>query len=382
MNNHNLKELVTQIKRWGADLGFSRVGIGDIDIENAGARLQQWLDRNFHGDMNYMARHGSKRHRPNELIENTLRVISVQMNYLTEDMSVAQSVLADANKAYISRYALGRDYHKLMRRRLQKLADKITERLAAYGDQEQGDQEWAYRAFCDSAPVMEKPLAEKAAIGWMGKHTNILNRTSGSWFFLGEIYTDLPLPLDNDTGDSQQNKVRNHCGSCTACIDVCPTQAIVAPYLLDARKCISYLTIEFHGSIPLELRAPIGNRIYGCDDCQLVCPWNRYAKISAEKDFAARHKLDDSSLLDLMQWSEETFLKNTEGSAIRRIGFVSWKRNLAVALGNAPRSTKIIKLLQTHLNHPSEIIREHVEWALDQQLKRDSDSESLRGTII
>jgi epoxyqueuosine reductase len=268
------------------------------------------------------------------------------MDYLPESMSDCQQTLERAQTGYISRYALGRDYHKIIRRRLQKLAVKITAEAGAMG----------YRAFCDSAPVMEKPLAEKAGLGWIGKHTNLLNRDAGSWFFLGELYVD--LPLDKDT------KVSSHCGSCSACIDICPTAAIVAPYQLDARRCISYLTIELQGAIPVEFRKNIGNRIYGCDDCQLVCPWNRYATISVEQDFKIRHPLHNTNLITLFSWDESTFLRHTEGSAIRRIGHVLWLRNIAIALGNAPTSAEVVTALRTRQKHHSAVVREHVEWAL------------------
>src|SRR3569623_1141120 len=299
-----------------------------------------------HREMEYMARHGSKRSRPHELMPATLRVISARMDYLPEDTDAAEKVLAQPELGYVSRYALGRDYHKLLRRRLQRLATRIEQDIGAYG----------YRVFTDSAPVLEKALAEKAGLGWIGKRTNLIHRRAGSWFFLGEIYTDLPLPVDEPTA--------NHCGSCRACIDVCPTRAIIGPYRLDARRCISYLTIELHGSIPLEFRPMMGNRIYGCDDCQLVCPWNRYARVSGEDEFAPRPHLDAAALIDLFAWEEEEFLRRTEGSAIRRIGHVRWLRNIAVALGNAPRSAEIIAALRRRAAHPSELVREHVAWAL------------------
>ncbi|WP_423906622.1 tRNA epoxyqueuosine(34) reductase QueG [Candidatus Spongiihabitans sp.] len=349
MKDQNLKQLAEQIKRWGADLGFAHTAISDIDLSQSEHRLAQWLANKFHGEMTYMSVHGAKRSRPAELVPATLRIITVRMDYLNEEMQDAEQVLNQPDKAYISRYALGRDYHKVIRSRLQKLANKISGAVGEFG----------YRAFCDSAPVMEKALAEKSGQGWLGKHTNIINREQGSWFFLGELYTDIPLPVDE--------AATNHCGSCQACIEVCPTDAIVAPYQLDARRCISYLTIELHGAIPVAFRKAIGNRIYGCDDCQLVCPWNRYAKLAVEPDFQTRHGLNNRSLVELFNWDEDTFLKNTEGSAIRRIGYVRWLRNIAVALGNAPRSENIIDALKRRQNHPSELVCEHVAWALQCQ---------------
>lgn len=346
MKAHKLKQLAEQIKRWGVELGFAQTAISDIDLTQSETRLAQWLANKFHGEMTYMSIHGTKRSRPAELVASTLRVITVRMDYLNESMQDAEYVLNQPDKAYISRYALGRDYHKIMRGRLQKLADKISAAIGKFG----------YRAFCDSAPVLEKALAEKSGQGWLGKHTNIINKEHGSWFFLGELYVDIPLPSDAATS--------NHCGSCQACIDVCPTNAIVAPYQLDARRCISYLTIELHGAIPLAFRKAIGNRIYGCDDCQLVCPWNRYAKLAIAPDFQTRHGLNNRSLVELFAWDEETFLKNTEGSAIRRIGYLRWLRNIAVALGNATRSENIIGALKRRQHHPAELVREHVAWAL------------------
>ncbi|AOV16543.1 tRNA epoxyqueuosine(34) reductase QueG [Acidihalobacter aeolianus] len=342
----DLARLAAEIKLWGRELGFGAVGIADIDLSDAEVRLLEWLARGFHGDMDYMARHGRKRSRPDELVPGTIRVISVRMDYLPPDSADPETVLNVPTAGYVSRYALGRDYHKVLRRRLQQLAERIQARIGPFG----------YRAFTDSAPVLEKPLAQKAGIGWVGKHTNLLAREAGSWFFLGELYTDLPLPTDWP--------VASHCGTCRACIDVCPTQAIVAPYRLDARRCISYLTIELKGAIPEDLRPLIGNRIYGCDDCQLVCPWNRYAQASAEADFAVRHDLDAPRLIELFAWSEAEFLARTEGSAIRRIGHERWLRNIAVALGNAPRSAGIAEALRRRADHPSAMVREHVAWAL------------------
>jgi epoxyqueuosine reductase len=296
--------------------------------------------------MGYMGRHGSKRSNPGQLVAGTVRVISVRMNYLKEETTPAYELLDQPETALISRYALGRDYHKVIRKRLQKLASRIEQDIGPYG----------YRVFVDSAPVLEKALAEKAGLGWIGKHSNLLNREAGSWFFLGEIYTDLPLPTDQ--------AVQNHCGDCVRCIDACPTGAIVGPYQVDARKCISYLTIELRDAIPEELRTLMGNRIFGCDDCQAVCPWNRFASHSAEPDFSPRQGLDSAELVRLFNWTEQEFLRRSEGSAIRRTGYIGWLRNIAVALGNAPHSPEVIEALQSRRSHPSALVREHVEWAL------------------
>jgi epoxyqueuosine reductase len=342
--------LVTLIKTWGRQLGFQQVGIADTDLEIAEGRFLAWLDDGCHGTMDYMARHGLRRSRPAQLVPGTLTVVSVRMDYLPEPHRAIQTRLEDPQSAFISRYALGRDYHKLLRQRLQRLAERILAEIGPYG----------YRVFVDSAPVLEKPLASKAGLGWIGKHTNLIHPKAGSWFFIGEIYTDLALPTDTPITD--------HCGRCRACIQVCPTRAIVAPYQLDARLCIAYLTIEYAGSIPENLRPLIGNRIYGCDDCQLVCPWNRFAQLSAESDFQARHGLDQASLLTLLAWDEPTFLERTQGSAIRRIGHVRWLRNLAVALGNAPVGPEVIRALQTRSDHPDALVREHVRWALRRQI--------------
>lgn len=353
MPNIQLLELTNQIKAWGNQLGFQAIGISDTQLDAAEQHLQTWLDRQHHGTMRWMADHGSKRARPAELVPGTLRVITARLDYWPAQAREPWSVLHDASQAYISRYALGRDYHKLLRARLQKLADHITAAIGPFG----------YRVFCDSAPVLEKALAEKASLGWIGKHTNVIHREHGSYFFLGEIYTDLPLPVDT--------AVSNHCGSCQSCIEVCPTRAIIAPYQVDARRCISYLTIELRAAIPVELRPLIGNRIYGCDDCQLICPWNRFAQATAEADFAPRHRLDDVSLIDLFAWEEATFLSRTEGSAIRRIGYACWLRNIAVALGNAPRSAAVLQALNARRDDPSELVREHVQWALQRQQQRE-----------
>jgi epoxyqueuosine reductase len=336
------------IKRWGEELGFQQVGIAGVTLAQDEAHLAKWLSRGWHGDMDYMARHGQRRSRPADLVPGTLRVISARMDYLSPSARDSWSLLADAERGFISRYALGRDYHKTLRLRLQKLADRIVAAVGPFG----------YRVFVDSAPVLEKALARDAGLGWIGKHTNLLNRRTGSWFFLGELFTDLPLPTDQPP--------TNHCGSCTACIEICPTRAIRGPYQLDARRCISYLTIEHRGAIPLELRKAIGNRVYGCDDCQLVCPWNRYARPSGEADFRPRHGLDDSALTELFAWSEATFLERTAGSAIRRIGHERWLRNIAVALGNAPRGSVVDAALESRRDHPSALVREHVGWALQE----------------
>lgn len=339
--------LSKHIKSWGRELGFQSIGISDTELSDAEQHLFNWLQLGYHGDMDWMGKHGVRRSRPAELQPGTLRVISARMDYWPDNAQDAEHVLNSPQLAYISRYALGRDYHKLLRRRLQQLADKIQAEIGEYG----------YRAFVDSAPVMEKPLAQKAGLGWIGKHTNLIARDAGSWFFLGEIYTDLPLPADtHDSG--------NHCGTCTACIDCCPTGAIVAPYQLDARLCISYLTIELRDKIPEALRPLIGNRIYGCDDCQLVCPWNRFAHATAETDFSPRHHLDRAGLIELFEWDEASFLERLAGSPIRRIGYQYWLRNLAVALGNAETNTAVIVALEKKRDHASALVREHVAWAL------------------
>ena len=325
------------------------MGIADGELSAAEAGLQAWLDRGFHGEMDYMAAHGLKRSRPADLVPGTIRIISARLDYFPPASADPHTVLADADAAYVSRYALGRDYHKVLRGRLQTLAERIGSEIG----------EHRYRVFSDSAPVLEVALAAKSGLGWRGKHTLLLNRQHGSWFFLGEIYTDLPLPVDPPEAD--------HCGTCRACIDVCPTQAIIAPYSLDARRCISYLTIELKGSIPLELRPLLGNRIYGCDDCQLICPWNRFAQTAALPDFSVRNGLDSARLLDLFAWTETDFNDRLAGSPIRRIGHERWLRNIAVALGNASPSPEIRATLDAKLDHPSELVREHVAWALAQQ---------------
>jgi len=346
-------QFLQQITQWSEELGFQQLGVSDIELSKHDQHLSDWIAAGFHGEMNYMFKHGTKRSHPEQLVDDTCRVISVRMDYMPPDCELSDTVLANPAMAYISRYALGRDYHKVMRKRLQKLANKIK---SCIGD-------FSHRAFVDSAPVLEKALAEKSGLGWIGKHSNVINQKAGSWFFLGEIYTDLPLPITT-------HNIENHCGSCTACIDLCPTKAIVSPYKIDARRCISYLTIELHGSIPVEFRKDMGNRIYGCDDCQLCCPWNRFSQPTSEQDFFTRHPLDAPTLLDLFQWDEKTFLKNTEGSAIRRIGYIRWLRNIAVALGNAPASKNIIEILENKKQEFSnnEMLVEHIDWALKEQV--------------
>ncbi len=341
-------QLAEEIKGLGRSLGFDRIGIAGIDLAMDEARLERWLALGRHGEMRYMARHGRKRSRPAELVPGTVRVISARMDYWPGESADAEATLTDGRRGYISRYALGRDYHKVLRRRLRKLADRIEDRAGPMG----------YRVFVDSGPVLEKALARNAGLGWIGKHTNLIDRDTGSWFFLGELFTDLPLPVDKP--------VTEHCGSCTACLDICPTGAIVAPYEVDARRCISYLTIELKGPIPEEFRTAIGNRIFGCDDCQLVCPWNRYAKPTAEGDFSPRHGLDAAELVDLFGWSESEWSARTEGSALRRPGYTGWLRNVAVALGNAPTSPAVVASLSKRANHESTLVREHVAWALAQ----------------
>lgn len=355
-------ELVEQIRQWASTLGFQQIGITSVDLEHDEAWLARWLELGRHGSMGYMSRHGMRRARPQELVPGTIRVISVRMDYLPPDARPAEEVMANPDLGYISRYALGRDYHKLLRKRLAQLAEKITAAAnspspaSGGGRHGMGAATNNYRVFVDSAPILEKAFARNAGLGWIGKHTNLINRSAGSWFFLGEILTDLPLPVNAPTSA--------HCGSCRACIDICPTQAIVAPYELDATRCISYLTIELRDSIPVEFRKAMGNRIYGCDDCQLVCPWNKYAHLTNEADFTVRSKLDAPQLVELFSWTEQEFLARTAGSAIRRIGHDCWLRNIAVALGNAPTTPEILAALGSRRTHESAMVREHVEWAL------------------
>jgi epoxyqueuosine reductase len=342
--------LLGEMRVWAQELGFTGLGVASIELPADEAHFLEWLRLGFNGEMGYMSRHGSKRTRPAELIPGTVSCVSVRMDYWPDGAADAETTLAAAGVGYVSRYALGRDYHKLLRARLQKLCDVIQEAVGPFG----------YRVFTDSAPVLEKALARNAGLGWIGKHTNLIDRKAGSYFFLGEIFLDLPLPVDEPSSA--------HCGTCSACIPACPTGAIVAPYRLDARRCISYLTIELAGAIPEEFRRAIGNRIYGCDDCQLVCPWNKFARPTLEKDFAVRHGLDRAPLVELFAWSEADFLEKTQGSAMRRIGHEQWLRNIAVALGNAPSSAAVIAALSSRAEHPSAMVREHVQWALAQHV--------------
>ncbi|MHB9956720.1 tRNA epoxyqueuosine(34) reductase QueG [Vibrio campbellii] len=352
----NYEQLAQQIKIWGKELGFQKVGICDVDLSEHEAALQKWLDAGYHGSMDWMARHGMMRARPNELLPGTVRVISVRMDYLPPEAKFASN-LANKNHAYISRYALGRDYHKLVRKQLNKLGKLIEQEVGQYG----------YRPFVDSAPILERPLAQKAGLGWTGKHSLILDKDCGSWFFLGELLIDLPLPVDEPSVDQ--------CDKCKACITSCPTQAIVDEKVVDARRCISYLTIEFDGVIPEEFRKPMGNRIYGCDDCQLVCPWNRYADITEQEDFHRRDSFEDPDLVTMFNWDEATFLKQMEGSAIRRIGHLQWLRNISVALGNTEYSQRTIDALEARRGE-SELLDEHINWALGQQLSQIPTAES------
>lgn len=348
-----LQQLALNIKTWATELGFQQCGITTPDLSDEENHLKSWLSQGYMGEMGYLENHFEKRINPTLLVPGTKRIICVRMDYMPPDTQKL-STLSDSTKAYIARYTLGRDYHKLMRKRLTQLGKRIAEEFDDLG----------YRAFVDSAPVLERPLAQKAGIGWVGKHGLILNRESGSWFLLGELFIDLPLPIDPP-------ETENHCGRCTACIDVCPTGAFPQPGVLDGRRCISYLTIELKGAIPVELRSKIGNRIFGCDDCQLICPWNRFSQHTQEQDFYPRHNLNDASLIDLFNWSEEAFLKKTEGSAIRRTGHEGWLRNIAVALGNGSGGTEVMRTLKSRLDHPSEIVREHIQWAFTQLQERD-----------
>ncbi len=358
MTEDQLQQLVTRIHEWAHELGFQQVGITDTHLDLAESRLTDWLSKGYNGDMAWLAAHGAKRTRPHLLEPGTFRVISARMDYWTGDdipqaTEKAWTTLNSPDKAYISRYALGRDYHKMMRRKLAKLANRLKEEVA---DSELG------RAFVDSAPVMEKPLAEKAGLGWQGKHTLIINKQAGSYFFLGEIYTDIPLPVDEPASD--------HCGTCSACIDVCPTGAIIAPYKLDARRCITYHTVENKGAIDPEIRPLMGNRVFGCDDCQLVCPWNKFAHISKNDDFQPRHGLDQASLVELFMWDEDTWDMNTRGSAIRRSGYIGWLRNLAVGLGNGPASAEAIAALKSRQGQNT-LLDEHIDWALKRLTTRE-----------
>jgi epoxyqueuosine reductase len=338
--------VAARVKRWGREQGFDAIAIAGTDLAEEEARLLEWLGRGWHGEMDYMARHGARRARPTELVPGTVSVITARLNYTPADARDSWEVLDDPASAFVSRYALGRDYHKVLRAKLQALADRMTGELGPF----------QYRVFTDSAPVMEVSLAARSGLGWRGKHTLLLSRDAGSLFFLGELFVGLDLAKDAP--------VSAHCGTCERCIEVCPTQAIVAPYQLDARRCISYLTIEHHGAIPEALRPLMGNRIYGCDDCQLVCPWNKYAQAASDPDFAVRNGLDDAQLIGLFAWSEEEFDHRFEGSAIRRIGHEKWLRNIAVALGNAPTSPAVVEALAARRDHRSPLVREHVSWAL------------------
>ena len=355
MNNllpeKDLSLLAEQIKLWSSELGFSSMGITDIDLSQDQRYLEKWLEKGYHGEMKYMERHGKKRSRPAELVQGTKRIISLSMNYLPKNYNGLE-LLEEDKKAFVSGYARGRDYHKIMRSRLKKLVSKIK----VHSSHEN-------RVFVDSAPVLEKALAQKAGLGWIGKNTLLLNKNAGSYFFLGEIYTDLELPIN-------EPKIVNHCGSCTSCMDVCPTKAFEGPNQLDARKCISYLTIEYKGSIKEELRPMMGNRIFGCDDCQIFCPWNKFLKITDEADFKPRHNLDDIDLSNLFMWSEEEFLEKTQGSPIRRAGYESWLRNIAIALGNAESSVEVLRALHSKKDHSSEIVQEHVNWAIEQHIRK------------
>ena len=360
-----LDDLAKNIKAWGETLGFQQVAISKPDLDKASERLLQWLEKGFQGSMQWMGHHGDKRYKVEKLVDHTVRVISVRMDYLSDSNMIA--VLKDDNKAYISRYALGRDYHKLIRNRLANLTKKIEAEIEQLG---LTDLQLTQRPFVDSAPVMEKPLAAQAGLGWIGKNTLLLNDKAGSWFFLGEIYISLKLPVD----DNQQT---DKCGNCRACLKVCPTNAFPEPYVLDARKCISYLTIESQEPIPEELRPLMGNRVFGCDDCQIICPWNRYSSKTEEIDFRPRHNLDNSELVTLFQWSEEEFEEKTQGSPIRRIGYQRWLRNLSVGLGNAPPSKRIIDALQNKTEDSSALVREHVLWALKVQQRKLGAAEEI-----
>jgi epoxyqueuosine reductase len=364
---HDFNALANRIKQWGKALGFAEIGITDTDLSHAEIEHQAWINKGFHGDMDYMAKHGTKRSRPAELVPNTLRIISARLDYLPPNAKDSWQVLDSGEQAFISRYALGRDYHKVMRQKLQQLSDKIAEYLSCENLSHENLSKdsvtpFEYRVFTDSAPVLEVALAEKSGLGWRGKHTLLINKNHGSWFFIGEIYTNLPLPIDAPTS--------NHCGTCSACIDICPTKAITAPYEVDARRCISYLTIELKSAIPVELRPLIGNRVYGCDDCQLTCPWNKFAQTTQTTDFNIRNGLDDISLIACFAWSETEFQQKMAGSAIYRIGYAQWLRNIAVGLGNAPSSPEVIAALTARQYDSNPLVKEHVIWALNQHKNR------------
>jgi epoxyqueuosine reductase len=373
----SLFEIATDIKQWAMELGFQQAAITDTDLSSAEKKFHTWLDNNMHGDMDYMSRHGLKRSRAELLEPGTIRIISLRMDYYPEDFAYAEKILQHTEKGYISRYALGRDYHKLIRQRLKKLVTKIENTIIRQSDNKNNTDisAYQYRVFTDSAPLLEKSIAQKAGLGWIGKHSNLINSQAGSWFFLAEIYTNLPLPIDNSIEYTEKHI--NHCGSCSRCIQDCPTDAIVKPYVVDARKCISYLTIENKGKIPEQYRRAIGNRIYGCDDCQLVCPWNKFSSLTTESDFHPRHQLDKTTLLELFSWTEQQFLDNLQGSPIRRIGYISWLRNISIALGNYlaqhPDNPAIIQSLNTALNYSIinkiKLLQEHIEWALKQSIQ-------------
>jgi len=353
----SLAELAGKIKHWAGELGFQQCAITDTDLSAEADSLTEWLDQGMHGEMRWLEQHQPKRLDASQLLPGTQRIISLRMDYLPPETETLR-ILNNPHKAYIARYTLGRDYHKLMRKRIQQLGQRIDEHL---------QQNSTFRPFVDSAPILERPIARNAGLGWIGKHTLLLNRQAGSWFFLGELFINLPLPVDAP-------EINSHCGSCRACLDICPTQAFPRPYVLDARRCISYLTIELKGPIPVELRAKMGNRIFGCDDCQLICPWNRFAKHSQESDFKPRHQLDDIDLLSLFAWDEATFLKRTEGSAIRRTGFEGWQRNLAVALGNSRGGPEVEAALNQRLQSDcSAMLAEHIHWALA-RLRGETDA--------
>lgn len=347
MTDLDMQSVKTRIQFWGQELGFQQVAVCDVDLTAYVADYQQWLARQFHGDMHYMAENQDLRCHPEQLHPGTQRIICVRMDYANSTEN-SLDPLQHSQQAYVARYARGRDYHKLMRKRLQHLAEKIQAHVGEHG----------YRAFVDSAPVLERALAEKSGLGWIGKNTMLINKKAGSWFFLGELFTDLPLPVDEPS--------EPHCGSCQACLDICPTNAFAGPHQLDARRCISYLTIELRSSIPEEFRKPMGNRVFGCDDCNLICPWNKFTHRTVEKDFSPRHQLDEAELIELFAWTESEFLERTQGSAIRRIGYECWLRNLAIGLGNANTSKAVISALRSAEDHPSALVREHVEWALRQ----------------
>jgi len=356
LSQQQLVELKQKIQLLAKDYGFADMGVVDPQLEDAGARLQNWLDKGYHADMGYMAEHGTKRYRAEELVPGTVRVICLNMHYLDPEITT-KSCLEDDQQAYVARYALGRDYHKLVRKRLAQLSKAIEGLIGPYG----------FRVFVDSAPVMEKPMAQQAGLGWQGKNTLLINRKTGSWFVLGEIFINLPLPTDEPYD-------KDHCSRCTACMDVCPTNAFPEPYVLDASKCIAYLTIEHKGAIPEDIRPLMGNRIFGCDDCQLACPWNRYPQASVEDDFKPRHKLDQASLIELFNWTAEEFDQRTQGSPIRRSGYEGWLRNIAVALGNGNATQAAHAALTSRLDYKSAMVQEHVQWALQQLQLRAEQS--------